>query len=126
MPAERLPAEIEVSAYFIVAEALTNIVKHAHAESAEVSAAVHDGCLEVRIRDDGVGGADPCGHGLLGINDRVTALGGQLTVDSPAGGGTLVAATLPIAPARPDAAKPHPVRSSEHVRQATGGAEQTR
>ena len=116
LPAERLPAEIEVSAYFIVAEALTNIVKHAHAESVEVSASVRDGTLEVVVRDDGVGGADPGGHGLLGINDRVTALGGQLTVESPAGGGTLVAASLPIAVARPDATQRVRVRSSDDVR----------
>jgi signal transduction histidine kinase len=50
----------------------------------------------VEVRDDGVGGADPDGHGLLGMTDRVTALGGRLRVDSPAGGGTLVAATLPL------------------------------
>ena len=104
LPAERFPAEIEVSAYFIVAEALTNIVKHAHAESAEVTASVHDGTLQVKIHDDGIGGADPGGHGLVGMHDRVTALGGQLSIESPAGGGTLVAASLPIARARPDAA----------------------
>jgi signal transduction histidine kinase len=104
LPAERFPAEIEVSAYFMVAEALTNIVKHAHAESAEVTASVHDGILQVKIHDDGIGGADPGGHGLVGMHDRVTALGGQLSIESPAGGGTLVAASLPIARARPDAA----------------------
>jgi signal transduction histidine kinase len=104
LPRERFPAEIEASAYFIVAEALTNIVKHARAESAEVSASIRDGTLQVKVRDDGVGGADPDGHGLVGMNDRVTALGGQLSIESPAGGGTLVAASLPIARARPDAA----------------------
>jgi GAF domain-containing protein len=96
VPAERFPAETEASAYFIVAEALTNVVKHSNAESAEVRATVEDGRLHVEVRDDGVGGADPDGHGLLGMTDRVTALGGRLIVDSPAGGGTLVAATLPL------------------------------
>jgi signal transduction histidine kinase len=96
VPAERFPAETEASAYLIVAEALTNVVKHSNAESAEVRASVEDGMLHVEVRDDGVGGADPDGHGLLGMADRVGALGGRLKVDSPAGGGTLVAATLPL------------------------------
>jgi signal transduction histidine kinase len=94
--AERFPAEIEASAYFIVAEALTNVVKHAHAGRAAVRASVDDGMLRVEIRDDGIGGADPNGHGLVGMSDRVTALGGQLEIANPAGGGTLVAATLPL------------------------------
>ena len=96
VPAERFPAETEASAYFIVAEALTNVMKHANAERAEVRASVEDGMLHVEVRDDGNGGADPNGHGLLGMTDRVTALGGRLRVESPAGGGTLVAATLPL------------------------------
>jgi signal transduction histidine kinase len=90
-----MPAEIEASAYFIVAEALTNVVKHAHAARAQVRAAVQDGLLHVEVRDDGIGGADPGGHGLVGINDRVTALGGQLRIEDAPGGGTVVAATLP-------------------------------
>jgi signal transduction histidine kinase len=96
VPAERFPAEIEASAYFIVAEALTNVVKHARAGRAEVRVSVEDGMLCVEVRDDGVGGADHGGHGLVGMGDRVTALGGRLTIDSPASGGTLVAATLPV------------------------------
>ena len=56
--------------------------------------------LRIEVRDDGTGGADPDGHGLLGMTDRVTALGGRLEIESPAGGGTLVAATLPLSPAR--------------------------
>jgi PAS domain S-box-containing protein len=97
LPAERFSAEIEASAYFIVAEALTNVVKHSHAEHAEVGASVQNGMLRVEVRDDGDGGADPHGHGLVGMDDRVTALGGRLTIESPAGGGTIVAATLPLA-----------------------------
>jgi signal transduction histidine kinase len=96
VPAERLPAEAEASAYFIIAEALTNVVKHSHAGRAEVKAAVRDGMLHVEVCDDGVGGADPGGHGLLGIGDRAAALGGRLTIDSPAGAGTRVTAALPL------------------------------
>ena len=95
--AERFPAEIEASAYFIVAEALTNVIKHARATRAEVTASVERGTLHVRVRDDGVGGADAAGHGLIGLGDRATALGGRLSIESPPGGGTLVSATLPLA-----------------------------
>jgi signal transduction histidine kinase len=96
LPVERFPAETEASAYFIVAEALTNVVKHSHAARAEVTAFVRDELLHVEIRDDGIGGADTGGHGLVGMYDRVTALGGRLQVDSPPSGGTFVAATLPL------------------------------
>jgi signal transduction histidine kinase len=57
--------------------------------------------LSVEVSDDGIGGADPKGHGLVGMDDRVTALGGQLTIGTRAGGGTVVAATLPLAPVAP-------------------------
>ncbi len=96
VPGERFPAEIEASAYFVVAEALTNVVKHAHAARAQVRACVEDGMLRVEVRDDGAGGADPGGHGLVGLADRVTAIGGQLQVESPESGGTLLAAKLPV------------------------------
>jgi PAS domain S-box-containing protein len=96
VPAERFPAEIEASAYFVVAEALTNVVKHGHAERAEVRASVQDGMLRVEVQDDGIGGADPAGHGLVGMSDRVSALGGWLNIKAPPGGGTLVAASLPL------------------------------
>jgi signal transduction histidine kinase len=92
----RLPPEIEASAYFIVAEALTNVVKHSRAARAQVTAAIDDGTLSVEVRDDGIGGADPEGHGLLGIGDRAAALGGRLRIDSPPGGGTILAAELPM------------------------------
>jgi len=94
--ATRLTPEIEASAYFIVAEALTNVVKHAQATRADVCADVADGTLRLEVRDDGVGGADPAGHGLLGIGDRVAALGGRLRIDSPPGAGTVLAAELPL------------------------------
>jgi len=95
VPAQRLPADVEANAYFVVAEALTNVLKHARAECAQVRASIDDGTLRVEVRDDGIGGADPSGHGLVGMSDRVAALGGRLAVDSPAGGGTVVTATLP-------------------------------
>jgi signal transduction histidine kinase len=93
---ERLPPDIEASAYFIVAEALTNVVKHAHATRARVRASVDEGVLTLEVRDDGVGGADPDGHGLIGIADRVDALGGQLLIESPDGDGTVLTARLPL------------------------------
>jgi PAS domain S-box-containing protein len=96
VPRERFAAEIEASAYFVVAEALTNVVKHANAKHAEVRAFIEDGTLQVHVRDDGTGGADPGGHGLVGLADRVTALGGRLAVRDAAGGGTLVAASMPL------------------------------
>jgi len=96
VPADRLPEEIEASAYFIVAEALTNVVKHSQAKRAEVRASLADGMLHLEVRDDGIGGADPSGHGLVGLADRATALGGRLKVESRPEGGTAVAATLPL------------------------------
>jgi PAS domain S-box-containing protein len=95
----RFGEEIEASAYFFVAEALTNVVKHSQADHAEVTASAGDGMLYVAVRDDGIGGADPGGHGLVGIADRVMALGGRLEIESPAGGGTLLTAELPLSTA---------------------------
>jgi len=96
IPGVRFPPEIEASAYLMVAEALTNVVKHAHAEHAEVTASVEHGTLCIEVRDDGIGGADSDGHGLVGLGDRATALGGRLQVKSPPGSGTLLSATLPL------------------------------
>ena len=79
----RLPAAVEATAYFVVAEALTNVAKHARAERAEVTARVEDGTLVVQVRDDGVGGARPDGSGLIGLADRLAALDGRLRVESP-------------------------------------------
>jgi len=93
---ERFPPGIEASAYFVVAEALTNVVKHSRAERAVVRASVDAGMLHVEVRDDGVGGAVRDGAGLVGLHDRVAALGGRLRVDTPLDGGTLIAATLPL------------------------------
>ena len=96
VPSERFPPEVEASAYFIVAEALTNVTKHSRASTAEVTAYASDGSLYVEVCDDGVGGADRKGHGLVGLADRATALGGRLDIESTAPSGTRVAATLPL------------------------------
>jgi signal transduction histidine kinase len=96
IPQKRFQAEIESSAYFIVAEALTNVVKYAQASRAEVRVSVEHGMLRVEVRDDGIGGADPSGHGLVGMSDRAAALRGRLEVESPPGSGTTIVATLPV------------------------------
>jgi signal transduction histidine kinase len=102
---ERLPEQIEIAAYYVVAEALTNAAKHAHATAAEVEVAAGGGVLRVRVRDDGRGGADfGHGSGLLGLKDRVEALGGQLALQSPPGQGTTLQVQLPLVQARPPAA----------------------
>jgi signal transduction histidine kinase len=93
---ERLPPGIEASACFIVAEALTNVAKHSAATRATVRATVEAETLTVEVRDNGSGGADPSGHGLIGLADRAAAHGGLLRIESPADGGTLVAATIPL------------------------------
>jgi signal transduction histidine kinase len=92
----RLPAAVEATAYFVVAEALTNVAKHARAGRATVTARVEDGTFRLRVRDDGIGGARPDGSGLLGLADRLAVLDGQLRIESPADGGTLVAADFPL------------------------------
>jgi signal transduction histidine kinase len=76
---------------------LTNVAKHARAEHAEVRARVEHDVLRVQVRDDGVGGARAEGSGLVGLADRLAALDGRLEIESPAEGGTLVAATIPLA-----------------------------
>jgi PAS domain S-box-containing protein len=97
-PEGRLPAAVEITAYFVVAEALTNVARYAEACSVTVSARQVDDMLVVEVRDDGCGGADASrGSGLRGLDDRVSALGGRLVVDSPAGEGTGLRAELPCA-----------------------------
>jgi signal transduction histidine kinase len=93
---DRLPVHVETTAYFVVAEALTNVVKHARATRADVCAAVRHGALELEIRDDGAGGADPRrGTGLAGLADRVESIDGTMTITSPPGRGTTIAVQLP-------------------------------
>jgi signal transduction histidine kinase len=94
---ERLPQALEATAYFIIAEALTNAVRHAEANSVQIAAAVDEGFLWLEVRDDGVGGArTDGGSGLLGLCDRAAALNGELRVESAPGEGTVVAAMLPV------------------------------
>ena len=98
VPTERLPAPVEATAYFVAAEGLTNVARYANARRATVCCRLADGCLVVEVRDDGDGGADPgAGSGLRGLADRVSALDGRLTIDSPPGGGTVLRAELPCA-----------------------------
>jgi signal transduction histidine kinase len=96
VPEDRFASEIESSAYFVVAEALTNVAKHSDAQHANVAARINNGTLRIDVSDDGVGGARPDGSGLLGLRDRVVTLGGGVEVDSPPGGGTRIAVTLPL------------------------------
>jgi len=93
----RMSEELEAAVYFVCSEALANAAKHASATTVAIEVATGAGGLTVRIGDDGHGGADAAkGTGLRGLADRVEALGGELRIDSPPGGGTLVAARLPL------------------------------
>jgi signal transduction histidine kinase len=95
---ERLPEPVEAAAYYVVAEALTNVAKYASASSVSVRVGSRNGRAVVEVSDDGVGGADPArGSGLRGLADRVEALGGMLAVESPAGEGTRLRAEIPCA-----------------------------
>jgi PAS domain S-box-containing protein len=97
MPDGRLPEPVETAAYYLIAEAVTNVAKYARATHVAVSARADNGHLVVRVDDDGVGGADPSGGtGLRGLTDRVEALHGRLRVDSPPGRGTHLSAEIPI------------------------------
>jgi signal transduction histidine kinase len=101
----RLPERVEVTAYYVVAEALTNVAKHAKASLVRVEVAATDGRVRVDVRDDGVGGADPGrGSGLVGLKDRVAATGGTLRVDSRPGQGTSLLVELPVDAGRPPGA----------------------
>ncbi|MFG1708512.1 sensor histidine kinase [Nonomuraea sp. M3C6] len=97
-PAGRLPAPVEVTAYYVVSEALANLAKHSQATRGAVTGRVQRGTLVVEVRDDGVGGADPArGTGLTGLADRLAVVGGRLSLSSPAGGPTLVRVEIPCA-----------------------------
>ena len=99
VPAERLPEPVEAAAYYLIAEAITNVAKHAHASHVAVSVRRDDGSASVEVTDDGIGGADPvAGSGLHGLADRVEALHGHLRVDSPPGRGTRLEARIPVGP----------------------------
>jgi signal transduction histidine kinase len=93
----RLPGSCEVTAYYVAAEAFTNAAKHASASAVDILIEEAGGTLRVQVRDDGVGGADASrGSGLTGLRDRVEAVGGSMTVDSPAGAGTVLTVLLPV------------------------------
>jgi signal transduction histidine kinase len=95
-PRDRFPDKVEAAAYFVVAEALTNVAKHAAATHASVQVRHTNGRLTVEVSDDGIGGADPAvGSGLRGLADRVSALEGRLEIDSGHERGTRIAATIP-------------------------------
>jgi signal transduction histidine kinase len=96
-PDRRLPERVEVAAYYVVSEALANAAKHAHASVVRVELDAHDAILQLAIRDDGIGGADPAqGSGLVGLSDRIEALGGTLQITSPDGGGTTLFIEIPV------------------------------
>ncbi|HEY7144986.1 MAG TPA: sensor histidine kinase, partial [Streptosporangiaceae bacterium] len=96
VPVRPRPA-VEAIAYFVVAESLTNVAKHARASHARVWVEGHGfpGSISVMVSDDGIGGANPAGAGLTGLADRVAGVDGHFTVESPAGGPTIIAAELP-------------------------------
>ena len=96
VPDVRYPPHIEAAAYFVIAEALTNVAKHANAFRASVRVATCESSLAIDIKDDGAGGADFRGGGLLGLRDRVEAIGGVLQLDSPPGRGTHLHATVSL------------------------------
>jgi signal transduction histidine kinase len=92
-----LPESVQVAAYYVVSEALTNAAKHANASRVDIEASVRDGSLRLSVRDDGVGGAEPArGSGLVGLRDRVEAVGGSIEITSPPGHGTHVVVQLPL------------------------------
>jgi signal transduction histidine kinase len=127
----RLPEQVELAAYYVVAEALTNAAKHADASVVDVRVATGQGQLWVEIRDDGRGGADPTGgSGLVGLTDRIEALRGWLSLHSPPGMGTALEVVLPLtAPRGPEPPTPVPGRpddtGADHVAEpAQPGPEQ--
>ena len=98
---ERLPERLEVTAYYVISEALANAAKHAEASVVHIDVEEAGDVIRLAVRDDGIGGADPArGSGLVGLKDRVAAVGGTLIVRSRPGGGTTLLAELPISPAR--------------------------
>ena len=95
---ERLPEPVEVAAYYVICEALANAAKHSNASVVQIGAEIAGNVLHLHVLDDGDGGADPAlGSGLMGLKDRVEALGGTIAISSPAGAGTSLDADLPLA-----------------------------
>jgi signal transduction histidine kinase len=107
---ERLPAAVEAAVYFVVAEGLANIGKYSGAQAASVAVRAADGEVEVLVADDGRGGATlDAGGGLRGLQDRVAAVGGRLSLDSPPGGGTRLGARIPYRGRRAEPTAPEVV-----------------
>jgi signal transduction histidine kinase len=102
LPGKRLPEPVETAAYYFLAEALTNVVRHAHATIVTVSVTRTGDRARIEVRDDGTGGADPGhGSGLRGLAERLEALGGCLELDSPPGAGTILIGQLPLGTSMP-------------------------
>ena len=109
----RLPEDIEVTAYYVISEALTNAAKHAKASTVHIRVDTADGVLRLDVRDDGVGGADPArGSGLIGLRDRVEATGGTFRLNSRHGAGTHLLIELPFRGTGHDWARINPVAGS--------------
>lgn len=122
--AGRLPERVEVTAYFVVAEALTNVAKYARASQVVVRLESRDGMVRVEVEDDGNGGADPgSGSGLRGLQDRVSAIGGRLWVESPPGEGTRVWAEIPVAGPRTGVRWTPPDAEAREIEEHLGGLE---
>jgi signal transduction histidine kinase len=112
----KLPLSVQTTAYFVVAEALTNASKHAHPDRIDVRVSVCERYAMVEVCDDGRGGADPArGSGLSGLADRLSALGGTLETESPAGAGTTIRARIPARAARTESREPGADAESEHA-----------
>jgi signal transduction histidine kinase len=93
----RLPENVELTTYYVASEALTNVIRHARADEVRIAVVVDNGSVMLTVADDGVGGADPAGgSGLVGLHDRVAALGGALEVESEPGAGTVLVAKIPV------------------------------
>jgi PAS domain S-box-containing protein len=117
----RLPERVEVAAYYLVSETLTNAAKHSNASLVHVEVAVGEQAVLVAVRDDGIGGADASrGSGLIGLRDRIEALDGRIEICSPAGGGTALHVSLPVA-ASPGLVAPSPVLASPGGRTSVPG-----
>jgi signal transduction histidine kinase len=113
---QRLPEALEVAAYYVVSEAFTNAVKHARASVIELTAHRRDGPLMLTVRDDGIGGADPSrGSGIIGLTDRVEALGGTISLVSPPGAGTMLHVQLPTDLAEAASTDTSPADGAEHT-----------
>jgi signal transduction histidine kinase len=104
----RLPESVEIAAYYVVAEALCNAWKYAQASIVRITAAIREGRLCLTVCDDGVGGADPSrGSGLMGLVDRIEALGGSIEITSRSGQGTLLHVELPSSAGAMPSPSPH-------------------